>query len=83
LEGKINWRKPLSCHLFPIRIDRGQTEHIRFEYLSACEPALQKGKKEGVLLVDFVRDALIEAYGEQWYLEFIRYCESKREIQSV
>ncbi len=82
-EGKIEWRKPLSCHLFPIRIDGGRTERLRFEYLSACEPALEQGEKEDVLLVDFVRDALIRAYGEKWYREFVHYCESKREIQSV
>ncbi len=64
--GEIAWRKPLSCHLFPIRIDRGEISHIRFEYISECRPALQRGQLEGIPLTSFVADALDRAFGMTW-----------------
>lgn len=67
-EKKLSWQKPLSCHLFPIRI--GQTENngkeIHFEYFSECVPALEKGKKENTALNRFVSTPLERAFGKEW-----------------
>jgi hypothetical protein len=79
LAGEIGWRKPLSCHLFPIRIDRGLQEQIRFEYLEHCRHALDEGAAVNMLFSDFAGDALIRAYGEEWYRRFREYCRSHLE----
>jgi len=77
LNGEITWRKPLSCHLFPIRIDRGlQGQRLRYEHLDDCAPGLEKGSQTDVSLPAFARDALIRAYGQEWYDRFLVYCRS-------
>lgn len=78
LRGEISWRKPLSCHLFPIRIDRGQQERIRFEYLADCEPAYDHGASTGSYLSDFVSEALNRAYGRDWVRQFADLCYQER-----
>ncbi len=74
--GETDWRKPLSCHLFPIRIDRGIQERIRYEHLADCDPALEEGEKAGVNLMDFLEEPLVRSYGKGWFTEFREYCRS-------
>ena len=74
LRGETLGRKPLSCHLFPIRIDRGQQERIRFEYLADCEPAYDHGATAGTYLSDFAGEALTRAYGKEWVQQFADLC---------
>lgn len=67
-EKKISWQKPLSCHLFPIRLGRTEQngKEIHFEYFSECVPALDKGSKEHIALNDFVSAAIERAFGKEW-----------------
>ncbi len=83
LKGEISWRKPLSCHLFPIRIDRGTQDHLRFEFISECNPALDKGSEEDIYLTDFLKEALVRAYGEPWYERFLQLCKTTRTGRSM
>lgn len=78
--NEIGWRKPLSCHLFPIRVSHGFDEHLRYESIPECQPALERGQKENVQLSDFLKDALIRAYGEDWYCEFKKACATLRTL---
>ncbi|MFA6540735.1 MAG: DUF3109 family protein [Bacteroidota bacterium] len=64
-EGRLQFRKPLSCHLFPIRTNETKDE-IHFEYFSECAPALSKGAKENIPVHEFTGEALIRAFGTQW-----------------
>jgi hypothetical protein len=73
--GEYGWRKPLSCHLFPIRRSQGLREQIGYEHLRECAPAIEAGTKQNVPMYGFLRDALIRAYGEAWYGEFLKRCE--------
>ncbi len=68
-DGKINFRKPISCHLFPIRISKFGRDVLRFEKFSECLPALENGAKNQIKLMDFCKDSLIRLYGEKWYLK--------------
>lgn len=77
-KNEIGWRKPLSCHLFPIRIDHGFADHLRYESIPECLPALERGQKEDVELSSFLKDALIRKYGEEWYAEFQKVCASRK-----
>lgn len=80
--NEISWRKPISCHLFPIRIADFGGEVVRFEKISECKPAIVNGKKNDILLYDFLRDALIRKYGEQWYKLFRENCELHFKLES-
>ncbi|MGA9408153.1 MAG: DUF3109 family protein [Bacteroidota bacterium] len=74
---EIQWRKPLSCHLFPLRASYGVPEQLRFEYLHECEPAFKKGSREKIPLFKFLRDVLVRAYGRPWYEQFEAECEER------
>lgn len=68
VEGKSTFRKPISCHLYPIRITRyGEYETLNYNKWNICQCARIKGNKEGVPLYRFLKDALIVRYGEEWY----------------
>jgi hypothetical protein len=78
LNGEIAWRKPQSCHLFPIRVDDGARTRLRYEFLAECSPALERGDREGVYLSDFLEPALTRAFGKEWYGEFSEQCRASR-----
>ncbi len=64
-DGKVSFRKPISCHLFPIRISK-EVPEIHYEYFSECEPALEKGGRENIPVHEFAKEALIRAFGAEW-----------------
>jgi hypothetical protein len=66
-EDKITFRKPISCHLFPIRITKFGGDVLRYEKFTECSPALDKGKKENIKIADFCKDSLVRFYGHKWY----------------
>jgi hypothetical protein len=68
-DGKIKFRKPISCHLFPIRVGQFGGDVLRFEEFSECKPALEKGKQENINLIDFCKESLVRLYGKNWYLK--------------
>ncbi len=67
LDGKIKFRKPISCHLFPIRVSKFGGDVLRFEKFSECSYALENGAKNNIKLIDFCKDALERLYGKKWY----------------
>ncbi len=75
-EKKISWQKPISCHLFPIRIRRDGKE-IHYEYFSECGPALTKGKEENISLHHFVSAPLERAFGKEWTEQLNNIIETK------
>ena len=77
-KNEIGWRKPLSCHLFPIRVDHGFTDHLRYETIGECSPASKHGNAENSYLSDFLEDSLVRLHGEAWYSEFQKACASHR-----
>ena len=69
-EGAITYGKPVSCHLYPIRV--GKLKHgvaLNYHQWSICEPARILGKKEGVPVFRFLKDPLIRVYGEKFFEE--------------
>jgi hypothetical protein len=67
LDGKVSFRKPVSCHLFPIRVTKFGGDVLRYEKFNECAPALEKGKSENIKIVEFCKDSLVRAYGNKWY----------------
>ncbi len=70
-DGKIDFRKPISCHLYPIRVNKFGGDILRYHRISECDPALKKGEAENVDVIEFAKDALIRLYGEAWYKELV------------
>lgn len=69
-EGKTNWKKPISCHLYPIRIlKKRNLEALNYHRWDICSPACELGKKLKVPVYRFLKEALIRKYGEAWYNE--------------
>ncbi len=66
-DGKVTFRKPISCHLFPIRLSKFGGDVLRYEKFSECSPALKNGSQKSIRMVDFCKDSLIRLYGEKWY----------------
>ena len=85
MQGRINWIKPLSCHLFPVRVIRsGRIDYLNLEYVpSLCVTGCEKGIADGVFLSDFLKHGFLRAYGESWYSEFLQACERVRKNKSV
>lgn len=70
LEGKIDWKKPISCHLYPIRIsDYKAYEAVNYHSWHICKPACECGKQLNVPVFKFLKDPLIRKYGTDWYEE--------------
>ena len=69
-EGRISVQKPISCHLYPVRLhEYADFTAVNYHRWSVCRPALKLGRKEGVPLYRFLREPLIRKFGEEWYRE--------------
>jgi hypothetical protein len=69
LDGKTTWKKPISCHLYPIKTKKTK-EHELVNYEpreTMCNPGCALGKKLKVPVYVFLKDALIRKYGEGFY----------------
>jgi hypothetical protein len=78
LDGKISYRKPISCHLYPIRITKRKGfEAVNYHKWSICSDACKLGRSLEVPLYQFLKDPLIRKYGELWYIELVKAIESK------
>lgn len=79
LAGKIDFRKPISCHLYPVRlIKKDGFIHINYHQWSICVPAIRKGNREAVPLYKFLREPLVRRFGEEWYGQLIKEIQKKR-----
>ena len=79
-EGKCDFRKPISCHLYPIRVTKYEGfEALNYNRWDICGCARLKGEQAGMPLYRFLKQALIARYGEEWY-EQLEY--AAREIEA-
>jgi len=78
--GEFNWEKPLSCHLFPIRLKKvAGTEFANFDYIpETCSSGCANGQKNGIYLTDFLESALKRRYGTDWHNDFLTACHEIR-----
>ncbi|MCF8303368.1 MAG: DUF3109 family protein [Bacteroidales bacterium] len=67
-DGKVDFRKPISCHLYPARVTINQhNEAVNYHRWHICEKALLKGRRLNVPVYKFLKEALIRKYGKDWY----------------
>lgn len=69
-QGITDWKKPISCHLYPVRI-REYTEltAVNYHKWHICDDACSLGQELQVPIYKFVKEALIRKFGEDWYRE--------------
>lgn len=81
-DGKIDFKKPISCHLYPIRITKYlQFEAINYDQWDICNPACSFGKELNVPLYIFLKEPLIRKYGQAWYDELVNKIEEDKAIK--
>jgi hypothetical protein len=70
-DGKMKWKKPISCHLFPVITRKGRNgNHDRMNYeprQKLCNPACALGKKLQIPAYEFLKEAITRKYGEKFY----------------
>ncbi len=79
--GEFNWEKPISCHLYPVRLKKiSGLEFANFEYIpDLCSDGCDNGEKTGTYLSEFLETALTRRYGNKWFDEFTESCNEIRE----
>jgi hypothetical protein len=77
-KGKIDFQKPISCHLYPIRV-QDYSEFIALNYHSwdVCKCALEEGKEKNIPLYVMLKEPLIRRFGDKWYRELIMQIEGE------
>ncbi len=78
---KMDWKKPISCHLYPIIIKKGKINDLaNYEPRETlCAPACINGKKLKVPVYQFLKEPLVRKYGEQFYEALEAVAEFKKE----
>lgn len=67
-EGRTTFYKPISCHLYPVRITKYKKfEAVNYHRWEICKVAEVLGKRERLPLYRFLKEPLIRKYGEEWY----------------
>jgi len=70
-------RKPVSCHLFPIRItEYKRFDAVNYQQIDICKPGRICGKSKRIPLWEYLREPLIRKYGSQWYEELTYAAEN-------
>jgi hypothetical protein len=68
--GKVDFCKPVSCALYPIRVgDYGPYKAVNYHRWNVCKAAVLLGKKEDLPVYKFLKEPLIRKFGEAWYAE--------------
>lgn len=75
-EGIVDWKKPVSCHLYPIRIrEFSEFSAVNYHKWDICNDACTLGKELGVPVYKFVKEALVRRFGQEWYDELEKVAE--------
>ncbi|MEE0976118.1 MAG: DUF3109 family protein [Bacteroidales bacterium] len=75
-QGKIDFCKPISCHLYPIRVkDYGEFQALNYHKWDICKDAVNS--KNALPLYKMLKEPLIRRFSEQWYDELLRVIEQE------
>ena len=81
LQGEISFRKPISCYLYPIRVSRvGKYTALNYHHWDICKTACEKGRALALSVYKFLKEPLIQAFGEEWYHELEVAIESRSSV---
>jgi hypothetical protein len=86
-DGVTKWKKPISCHLFPVIAEKGKHgDYDRVNYeprQQLCNPACGLGKKLQVLTYEFLKEPLIRKYGEEFYNILDKIAKKEADTEKV
>ena len=72
INGKTKFQKPISCHLYPIRVKKTKLfEKLEYEHWNICNSGCELGKRLKIPLFVFLKDSLIRKFGKSWYMDLI------------
>jgi hypothetical protein len=78
-DGKIDFKKPVSCHLYPIRITKYKNfDAVNYERWSVCKAACKNGKTLKVPVYQFLKEAIIRKYGPDFYEALDQYAQQSK-----
>ncbi len=78
-KGDIDWKKPISCHLYPIRVqDYSEFSAVNYHRWSICDDACTLGAELQVPIYKFVKEALVRKFGQDWYTELEKVAASQK-----
>ncbi len=67
-DGKVEWKKPISCHLFPVRLTNYENFiAVNYAYWDICDDACVLGEQLGVKVYSFLKEPLVRKFGEKWF----------------
>lgn len=82
-QGRIDFCKPVSCHLYPLRLTEYPTfTAVNYHRWKICKCAEVLGRKNGVRLYQFLKGPLERRFGKEWYAELCLACEAYLEEYS-
>ncbi len=77
-DGLTDFPKPVSCHLYPVRVNEiAGTIAVNYHEWDICAAACVLGKNLSVPLYQFLKEALIRRFGQQWYDELLKEISKK------
>lgn len=75
-EGRMDFPKPISCHLYPIRVSKfGETIGVNYHKWNICADACDAGQKASLPIYKFLKNPLIRKFGQEWYNELVNQIE--------
>ncbi len=76
MEKKVSFKKPISCHLYPIRVTKYETlDALNYDQWSICNDACSLGESLQIPVYEFLREALTRKYGTKWYSDLVKKIE--------
>ena len=76
-EGKIDFYKPVSCHLYPVRLKEYKDfAAVNYHRWKICKAAEVLGRREKVRVYEFLKEPLIRRFGEKWYNDLCEAAEA-------
>jgi len=80
MEGKIKFQKPISCHLYPVRLNQLK-EHtaVNYDQWDICKAALIKGSQDKIPLYQYLKTPLIRKFGKRWYQKLCKAFEQQQD----
>lgn len=77
--GAIKWNKPISCHLYPIRVNKYPTfTAVNYHEWSVCDSACSLGAELKVPVYKFVKNALVRKFGKKWFKKLSLFAKERR-----
>jgi len=83
-EGKTDFRKPISCHLYPVRVQKyNEFTAVNYHKWQVCECARKLGREQKMPIYKFLKEPLIRKFGENWYEQMEIFQSAECKVQSA